>query len=285
LRDDKNEHQVILDGQVLPKIVTKAGTERYLLAQGLAQDEHRLEVYRRTEALFGVTGFLGLDVTDGQILDNQQIPQRRLEVVGDSISCGYGNEGKSADCHFAADTENHYLSYGAVLARTLQAELSAVAWSGRGIVKNYAGEPGDKMGQLYQRVLPEIPTSRYSASDSYDAVIVNLGTNDFSTEPDPDESTFASAYVTLLEQIRLNHPKAFILCTVGPMLGGQDLARAEASISNAIQQRRASGDQRVIAHRMKTKNENPGCDWHPSIATHQRMAEELAVPLKEALGW
>jgi hypothetical protein len=116
-------------------------------------------------------------------------------------------------------------------------------------------------------------------------VIVNLGTNDYSTEPDPDEGAFVAAYVELLERIRRNSPLAQVLCTIGPMLAGQDLEKAESSIAKAVAARRARGDQRVEAYRMTTVNENPGCDWHPSVATHARIAEELKQPVQKALGW
>ncbi len=285
LRDETNEHQVVLDGRPLPTLVATRGVERYLVAECLPPGEHRLEVYRRTEALFGVTHFLGIEVADGHLLDPGPAPARRIEVVGDSISCGYGNEGSTPDCRFSADTENHYTSYGAVLARSLHAELSTVAWSGRGVVKNYNGEPGDHMGRLYERTLPESPSSPWSQRESNDAVIVNLGTNDYSTEPDPDDDRFVRAYVALLEQIRHGNPRAFILCTVGPMLAGQDLERAEAGIARAVELRRSAGDARVAAHRMTTPNERPGCDWHPGVAAHRRMAEELAVPIRTALDW
>ena len=285
LRDERNEHQVVLDGRLLPTLVATRGVERYPVAEGLPAGEHRLEVHRRTEALFGVTHFLGIVVADGRLLDAGPAPARRIEVVGDSISCGYGNEGTTPDCRFSAATENHYSTYGAVLARSLGAELSTVAWSGRGVVRNYGGEAGDLMGRLYERTLPESPTSPWLQDESNDAVIVNLGTNDFSTEPDPDEDAFVRGYAALLEQIRRGNPRAFILCTVGPMLGGRDLERARTAIARAVELRRSAGDARVAAHRMTTANESPGCDWHPGTATHRRMAEELAVPIRAALGW
>lgn len=285
LDDDKNEHQAVLDGRALPKIVSSKGTERYLVAEGLTLGEHRLEVYRRTEALFGVTRFLGVEVVGGQLLDVGEVPRRHIELVGDSISCGYGNEGQNTDCRFSADTENHYLSYGAVLARELGAELSTVAWSGRGVVRNYDGGPGEKLEQLYQCVLPESPSVPWTPTLANDVVIVNVGTNDFSTEPVPSAAEFVRGYAALLERIRKNNPSAFVLCTIGPMLGGQDLERAEVGIESAVEQRRTAGDARMTVHRMKTRNENPGCDWHPSLATHRRMADELAQPIKAALGW
>jgi len=285
LRDEANRHQVVLDGRPLRVLVTAKGVDRYLVAEGLPPGEHRLELYRRTEALFGVTHFLGIDVADGYLLDAGEAPARQIEVVGDSISCGYGNEGAAPDCRFSADNENHYASYGAVLARTLSAELSTVAWSGRGVVKNYDGGPGEPMGRLYERTLPGSPASRWSQHESNDAVIVNLGTNDFSTEPDPEEDLFVGEYVALLALIRRSNPRAFILCTVGPMLAGHDLERAETAIAEAVRRRRSAGDSRVTAHRMTARNDDPGCDWHPGTATHRRMADELAVPIRAALGW
>ena len=78
-----------------------------------------------------------------------------------------------------------------------------------------------------------------------DAVVVNLGTNDFSTDGDPTEGQFVPAYVGLLEQIRARHPDAVILCTVGPPLGADDMSRARSYIESAIAMRNTAGDARV----------------------------------------
>jgi lysophospholipase L1-like esterase len=285
LADDKNEHQVIVDGKILDKVVTRRKTTRYPLVSGLPSGDHQIELYRRTEALFGNTTFLGLEIEGGALIAEDSKPRRRIELIGDSISCGYGNLGDSVNCGFSADTENHYESYGATLARTFNAEISTVAWSGRGIVRNFNGEIGEKMGALYDRVLPSESSSKWSADVPYDVVIINLGTNDFSTDPDPSEEEFATAYGTLLEKVRKNSPRSFVLCTIGPMLGGDDLEKAERSIRLAVERRRNAGDLRVLAYRMKTTNDDPGCDWHPSVPTHQRIADELAVPIRAAMNW
>lgn len=285
LKDDKNQHTVLLDGALRAVLKTDGRTEPYVLAQGLPFGQHRLEVYRRTEALFGPTEFIELLVDQGQLLPAPPRAERRIEVVGDSISAGYGNAGTSVSCPFSADTENHHASYGAVLARALGAELSTVAWSGRGVVKNYDGEPGDLMPVLFERALPEDTSSRSDFSFAPQAVVINLGTNDFSTEPDPPEETFVAAYRRLLERIRAVYPMAFVLCTVGPMLGDEDLRRARGAIGEAVRQQRDGGDDRVVTYDMQTPNLDPGCDWHPSTATHARMAEELGRELKSALGW
>jgi lysophospholipase L1-like esterase len=283
--DRDNFHSVSVDGQAPRSIEMRAGQVIYALASGLPLGEHTVEVRRRTEALFGVTHLLGLRVEAGRLLAAPPSKARSLELVGDSISCGYGNEGSGPACPFSAATENHDRSYGRLLAGALDAELSTVAWSGRGVVKNYAGEPGDLMPTLYERVLPQVAASSWSFTRSADVVIVNLGTNDFSTEPDPEFSQFRDAYAALLATIRARNPRAFVVCTLGPMLPPVDLQRAERAIQAAIQLRTVEGDQRVSYFPLGVSNDAPGCDWHPSVATHERMAKALIPVVRRLTGW
>jgi hypothetical protein len=57
-----------------------------------------------------------------------------LEFYGDSITCGYGNEG-TPPCDFTAGTENNWLSWGPMTARALNASVHVEAWSGKGVVR------------------------------------------------------------------------------------------------------------------------------------------------------
>src|SRR5690606_11234126 len=177
---------------------------------------------------------------------------------------GYGNEGTDASCSFSADTENHYLSYGAVLARSLDAELSTVAWSGKGVVVNYGGDMSTPLSQMLDRAVGSPSTSvwDYTLAPEPDLVLFNLGTNDFSTANDPADETFTDVYATMLEAVRARYPSAYLMCTVGPLLGGTDLMKARSGIEAAIARRVAAGDDRISAFPMTTGNPSPGCDWH-----------------------
>jgi len=241
-------------------------------------------VYRRGEANFGTTTLYGIEVGGGSLLAPPAAKTRLIEVVGDSISCGYGNEGADETCGFSADTENHYMAYGALLARTFEAEVSTVAWSGRGVVSNYNGEAGATLPELYERAIPADESSvwDFAGTQQPDLVVINLGTNDYSTDHDPPTDQFVTAYTQLLQRIRARYPTAAILCTVGPLLSGTDLDTARANIAAAVA---ATGDSRIRAVQMTTPNDSPGCDWHPSIPTHTAMAAELAPAVAELLGW
>src|SRR5690606_7731970 len=118
-----------------------------------------------------------------------------------------------------------------------------------------------------------------------DAVVINLGTNDFSTDGDPTPELFTGRYVELLAHLRDVYPTAYILCTVGPLLNGSDLQAARAGIADAVATRQGAGDERVDAWEMNISNDDPGCDYHPGLETHQRMADALVSELSARLDW
>lgn len=279
------QYTVVVDGNLGANLVTRSGTDTYEVVSGLANGEHTVEVYRRGEASFGATVLQGVEVADGELLAAPPPPERRIEVIGDSITCGYGDEGADTSCSFSADTENHYLTYGAVLARAFDAELSTIAWSGKGVVVNYGGDTSSPpMPAYFERAVPQDSSHAWAFSWQPDAVIVNLGTNDYSTDNDPEADAFVDGYEALLLNVRSRYRSAYILCTVGPLLSGADLSTARTNIAAAVARRNDAGDDRVAAYDLAPNNPSPGCDWHPNVAAHAAMAEELAVPLAAALG-
>jgi hypothetical protein len=283
------QYTVLIDGELQPKLTTTGGTD--VLASGLAAGEHEVEIYRRTEANQGESQFLGFELGAGELLAPPAAPERRIEIIGDSISAGYGNEGANRSCPFSADTENHYLTYGAIAARNVEADLVTVAWSGKGVVCNYGDDPAsctDPMPVYYGRTLPNRADSMWDFSRFQpQAVVINLGTNDMSTLSDPSEPEFTSAYVDLLTRVRTAYPDALILCTVGPLLNGADLTTARAYIAAAVQQRVSAGDTEVQTFELAPTNASDGygCDYHPSLRTHEIMAEALTSTLETELGW
>jgi len=281
------QYTVLVDGEVQDNLSTTEGSATYDIVSGLTTAEHVVELYRRGEASFGATTLTAVQVVGGELLTPPQRPSRRLEFYGDSITCGYGNEGTSTSCTFSADTENHYLTYAALLGRKFSAETSTIAWSGKGVVVNYNGDLSTTLPQMAERALPELVESvwDYSLLPAPQAVIINLSTNDFSTDHDPSAEEFTSGYLDLVRRIRAWYPAAFILGTVGPMLSGSDLENARAGIASAMTQLAAAGDQNVLSYELQVGNPEPGCDWHPNLDTHQAMADELGAIVAQHLGW
>ena len=280
-----NVFEVVIDGQH-SVLSLQQGTQKYALGSNLSDGAHDVLLYRRSEAFFGETTFQGFDVADAAYLPGQAVPTRRLELIGDSISAGYGDEG-TLPCTFDSKTENHYLTYGALAARALGAELYTEAWSGIGMLRNNDGTTTGTLPERYPRTLPERDASTWDfASYVPDAVVINLGTNDFA-KGDPT-STFQTTYRKFASDLRGHYPKARFYLAVGPMLSGADYDQAKAYLNGVIADRAALGDSNLVLLPFATQdgtNDGLGCDYHPSLKTHQKMADVLVTTLKADLGW
>jgi lysophospholipase L1-like esterase len=275
-----NFFQVILDGSPASVIVTAGGSQAYSLATGLPAGMHDIELYRRAEAFQGVVQFQGFTPGEGGALIETVSPYvHRVEFIGDSITAGYGVEGDSANCSFTPDTENAHLTYAAIAARSLNAEAHLIAWSGKGVYQNYGGDQSEPMPDLYGRTLPQDAGSQWDfGAWAAEAVVINLGTNDFSVAV--DEGAFTSAYVALLQDVRSHYPDATIFCVAGPFLN--DLATQY--IGNAIT---TAADPQVLLVPFPSPDpaDGLGCDYHPSVATHAKLGQLLADTIQQELSW
>lgn len=280
LDDNARYWTVVVDGQVQPTLATSPGEQVYPLASGLPAGEHTVELYRRTEGSFGPTTMLGVELV-GELLAPPPVT-RRIEVIGDSITCGYGNEGVSP-CSFSAETESHYATYGAIAARALGAEVSTVAWSGKGVVNNYLDDVFEPLPQVYDRLLATDPAP-WDFSWQPDVVVINLGTNDFSTDGDPPQDVFVPAYAGFLGHLRDVYPDAFILA-VAPVLFGDEATMVAGYLQSAVDQRHAVGDLDVAFADVNVQWNGSGCDGHPNLEAHAGMAARLVEELQAHLGW
>src|SRR5579862_4788238 len=94
-----DEYQIEVDGQAVGILVAQAGAHTYRIYNGAGT--HTLALVKRTEAFCGIGQVRGFDLlADGKLLDPGKAPGRGIEVIGDSISCGYGNEADTREEHF-----------------------------------------------------------------------------------------------------------------------------------------------------------------------------------------
>lgn len=218
----------------------------------------------------------------------------KIEIIGDSITCGYGIEGERAEDPFITKQERADKAYGFLTAKKLGADFHLVSWSGIGIISKYVEETveepdttvvmpsvwpyTDKSLSLRRGLEPEVwDESRFSP----DIVIVHLGTNDMSyvRKVEGRRKAFVSGLRQFLEAIHRRSPKAKICCCLGAM--GQDLCD---SVEEAAAQ--FSGDfknvpVKTIRFPMQDERDGIGANWHPSARTHEKMAVMLADALRD----
>jgi lysophospholipase L1-like esterase len=272
------------------------------LATALPEGRHLVRLMYIIEGYELYPEFWGFVLDKGKTLvEAPALPSRKIEFIGNSITCGYGNEGLKPYEGFDYSTENHYYSYASITARALDAQHWVVARSGIGAYRNYGeaktGSPRSCMpvqyeyiGYAYDLRLREEPTflrekwdfSRYQP----DVVCINLGTNDLSTQP-YDVNLLKQGYQRLLKMVREHNPKAKIVFLCGSMLNGKELEIAKQLLDEVTAEANKAGDKAVYRFNFTPQNGDLGYgnDWHPSILQHEKMAAELAAFLRALMHW
>lgn len=282
LKDDslRNFFNVVLDDSIFV-LRTDRSDSSYLLAKGLENKLHHLKVWRRTEWHGGNSTFLGFMVDSGASVKKPQIQERKLEFIGNSYTCGYGNEGTAPTDNFKYETENNYMTYGAITARALNAQYLAVCRSGIGIIQGYGGSKGFTMPRFYDEVT--LDTLKRWNFNSYipDAVVIVLGGNDLSVKL--DTAAFVKAYVRFVQRIRIYYPESQIVCVAGPADEGQKFSTWKSMIHSAVNE--SCKTDSLVHYFEFSPFSMHGSDYHPNIAEHEQMATELTKFLKELLQW
>jgi lysophospholipase L1-like esterase len=290
LEDGKNEYAVIVDNYA-PRILTTDTSKVYRLISGLDDSkEHTIKIQKRTETFVGKGIFYGFILDRGStLLSPDKGPDRRIEFIGNSITCGYGDEGESANCSFSPATENANMSYASITSRALQADYSLVAYSGRGVVRNYGDvnkTSRDPMPSLYDRTCFYDSTVKWNFKNWIpQVVVINLGTNDFSTKPYPDKDVFQRAYLDLIKRVRLLYPGVTIFCLCGPMIEEPCLSYIREVVGNDQLMKREKDVFFIEIKRSALADTDWGCDMHPNIYGMQKMADMIVPAIKLRMNW
>lgn len=268
-------------------------SSKAITASGLSKGSHTVALRKRSETNFGTVTISNI-TTDGSF-GRDDVPSRRIEIIGDSISVGYGLDGK-LPCTDSAVLQNNPKTYGAVAADLLKADYSVVAWSGKGLTRNYASSQPDTspiMPTLYTRYGANDADNSYTfpAATTPQAIVIHLGTNDFSylnvREP-LNATTYTNAMVSFVRKIQGHYPDAEFFLVTSPQLG-DDYPGGQAqhttqknALQNAITQ---LGSKKMHLVDWPTQGSDVGCDYHPVAATHAAGGKLLAASISAALGW
>lgn len=260
------------------------GSAYYTLAENLVPGEHQLRLTRVTEAFTHVTALVSqpqIIGKGGKLLTPVAAPARRLLVLGDSITAGYGVEGESQSCSYAHGSSSQQLTYAALAAKQLKADLHSIAWSGIGVWRSYAEETPKNPTMLvrYTRTLADDASSQWNpAQYQPQAILINLGTNDY--WQGSVTSAYRNAIAQLIGELKTSYNNTPIYLIVSPMLSGDartDQARVFASLSG-------KGVTTLDIGHIES-SDGLGCDYHPNLITQTRLGKVLAERLAKDLHW
>lgn len=272
------------------------GNQTITLADNLNFGDHKVTLMLDSEGAFiNASQFLGFDFGNGGSLQapDETVKAVRIEIIGDSITCGFGNLGANATCPFSIDTSSAYTSYSQIASRALGGNpATQLCISGRGIVRATGAPIGSNdttLPQAFPYTLAPIGGSNLvgpqwtfptKTTEQPNIVIVNLGTNDFWDGQEP--TTYRSGAVSFVKQIRARYPDAHIFLAVGAMTH-----QPQTTLQAAITTLKTAGENKVYFLKFDLQQNVPGglgCQYHPGKLTHEIMAQTLVTAIRQALG-
>ncbi len=270
---------VVDDGKpIRVKLTGKTDTLR--VVKNLPEGEHTLTICKNTESGIGYLEFVGLRCA--KLVAPSPKPTRRLEFIGNSITCGTGSDLTDFPCNQGQwyDQHNAYMAYGPQVARRLNAQWQLTSVSGIGLVHSCCNmtvtmpDVFDKVNLRDNKVVWDF--SRYQP----DAVTICLGQNDGVQ----DSTTFCGAYLNFLTTVRSHYPKARLVCLTSPMADAKLMAVQKRYLSGIVAEANRQGD-RAVQPFFFSRSFNSGCGGHPDLAEHVLIANELTDFLRTTLHW
>lgn len=282
---------VEINGELTKRIRLEDGEQSYILYEGEELRNAEIAIVKLTENQMTNTGIKSITCNASRIAPAAE-KELQIEVIGDSITCGYSNEADGPEYGFNCDYENGAATYGYLTANALNADYSLVCISGLGLISNYTDTVGERedyllLNDVYKYTDTNFeqrrgiePLSEWDFGEGSDIVVINIGTNDYSyTGRDEDRQyEFYEAYYAFLGDVRQHNPDAEIVCTMG-IMGAELFGQIEEAAEDFS---RDNSDDRI--HTMKfdyqSEEDGYGGDYHPSVATHKKAAAQLTAFLE-----
>ena len=294
---DSYEHhnyvQLVLDGKYIGKVrIEKGAIQSFPIKVTSNQKEHRLEIYKNTEAQSGNILFAG---TTAKLVPISFKKKKKIEFIGDSITCGAASDPTEVPCDKGEymDHHNGYYAYGPTLSRAIGADYLMSCVSGIGMYRNWNDEHKDEaiMPDVYPNLYltKDVSKPKYDFAFQPDIISIALGTNDFSGGDGKKErlpfnpEKYVSNYISFIKMLYLHNPKVQIVITNSPMVGGDRAVVFEDclnKVKNAFANDKAHKPIQIFKFKPMTPN---GCSGHPDVADHKVLANEYAPFLKKLL--
>ncbi len=271
--------RITIDGKDKRRYAVVNGSEK-LIVEGLADKRHRIEVLKITEGepklKFSTLSLLG----NGASLRNPPFnSSRRIEFIGDSITCGYGVLGLHTDPTYLTYQQDGTRGYAYMTSERFSADARFIAISGKGIVCNCNGDRTDiKAGEYFEM------QSRTGGicNDGWmaDVVVINIGTNDCGG-PAPDDE-FSLAAKELVAKVRARYPEAHIIWMYGMMsqLYRETLRSTIREINKNDKKVHFLFVDTVFGNLAET-----GANGHPNVRAGIRASNLLYKKIRSVTGW
>ncbi|OMQ12009.1 SGNH/GDSL hydrolase family protein [[Flexibacter] sp. ATCC 35103] len=288
-----NYVSLVLDGKYIGKLrIEKGATQSFPIKVTSNKKVHTLEIYKTTEAHSGGILFAG---TTAKLTSITTKKKKKIEFIGDSITCGAASDPSDIPCDKGEyfDHHNGYYAYGPVLSRAIGVDYLMSSVSGIGMYRNWNDENKEEgiMPDVYQNLYLTKDNSKpkYDFTFQPDIISIALGTNDFSGGDGKKErlpfnpEKYVSNYINFIKMLYQHNPKAQIVITNSPMVGGERAVVFEDCLNKVKATFESDKIHKpILIFKFKPMTPN-GCGGHPDVADHKVLADEYAPFLKKLL--
>lgn len=276
-----------VDGQYYSRNkVSAAGTDILVMLE--PGKNHTVSVYKATEASVGTVVFMGVTGKTAPVVAKAK---KKIAFIGDSITCGMGNDLSEIPCGSGEwyDQHNAYYSYAPITARTLGADFVLSSVSGMGMYRNWNDDHKDEaiMPEVYENLyLNKDASKKYDFAFVPDITCIALGTNDFSDGDGKkprapfSEEKYVANYVDFIKTVYKHAPKTKIVLLNSPMVNGTKgelFVKCLNRIKDEVNKQPGHSPVEVFTFSDVTPH---GCGYHPEIEDDKAMAAQLAPFLK-----
>lgn len=271
-------------------------TERYKI-QGDAIQKIKLKlpnalqntigIYKATEAFNDRIIFHGIDAEGLLPLKEKAL---KIEFIGDSVTCAALSDNSDIPCNQGEyqDQHNAYLSYGARLATTLNADFMLSSVSGIGMYRNWNDEHQQEpiMPEVYGNLYLNTDASKpYKYSFHPDITSICLGTNDLSDGDGIKKrlpfnpETYTKNYIRFIESIYAHYPETKVVLLNSPMIQGKNNEVLMSCLRKVQSYFKTKQNKEITVFEFEELFVN-GCNDHPSTEENKIMAEKLLPTFK-----
>lgn len=260
-------------------------------AKDITKKNHEIIIYKATEASMGE---VIIDVSGVTAIPWAPTTRMKIEFIGDSITCGYGNDESGIPCGQGQwfDQHNAYFAYGPIVSRMLGTDFLLSSVSGYGMYRNWNSEKWE------EDILPDVydflflrRNQQEKFEDNYqpDLVSICLGTNDLSDGDGKKERLpfnkhkYIGNYIEFIRKIYKKYPNTRVALLTSPMVGGEKnklFVECLKEVKHFFENDTKHKPIEVFEFPAMTPS---GCGYHPSIEDDKKMAEQLYPFYKKLL--
>lgn len=263
-----------------------------VLVDNITDNEiHTVTLYKSSESQDSKIGIEEITTT-GEFIADTDVKQYKIEFIGDSGSCGFGNLSVPYGSDYSTEISDGLHSFASLTGIALDADFQIFAASGWGVKASVYTNPNTvNVFDAYKNYdfNSQGATMKYDFSRfTPDLVVINLGTNDYSyikaaeTEPtlyNKRLQDYKDQYKALVNFVHGIYPQAHIIMLHGLMNEGKVIADATNEMYAEL---------KLTIPNLSTieiNGDGRGASNHPSAASHEAISKALVEHIKQTLNW